>query len=119
MLSIEITSGEQELQILSFSQHTTSYPVFGLGMVLLGFLALAYIFLESTQITYLSLGHHGKFYSSHIETVAVTADDGGNNGNEVGTAVPINDDGDKIEDEVNGRKLGEYQVVNDTDLEKL
>jgi hypothetical protein len=68
-----ILTGEQELQILTFDGHTTSYPVFGLGMVLLGYLFVSYWFLLSAKMSYLALGHTGKGYLAKLENISVAS----------------------------------------------
>lgn len=41
-----------------------AYPCFGLGMLLLGFLAAALFFLQRSRLTFLPLGHIGKMHKS-------------------------------------------------------
>lgn len=60
-----LTTGEQVLQTLSFGGHTTSYPVFGLGMVLLAFLLGGYLMLYMVRLQFISLGHEGSFFAKH------------------------------------------------------
>ena len=55
-------TGEEVLYGLSFDGHTTSYPVFGLGMVWLGFLAVAYTILHNSKAKYTPLGWKGGKY---------------------------------------------------------
>lgn len=65
-----ILTGEQELEILTFDGHSTAYPVFGLGMLLLGYLFLSYWFLLNAKMSYLTLGHTGKGYLSKAEKIS-------------------------------------------------
>jgi len=58
------STGEQVLQYLGFDGHTTNYPVFGLGMLLIAFLIITYILVDRGQMSYLSLGHTGAKYAS-------------------------------------------------------
>lgn len=55
-------TGEQVLVLLSFDKHTTNYPLFGMGMVLLGFLSTAYFIIYFNKAKYTRLGHKGKQY---------------------------------------------------------
>lgn len=54
-----ITSGDQVLDGLSFGGKPTSYAVFGLGMLLLAFVTLAYFFLYISKSSFLPLGWVG------------------------------------------------------------
>jgi len=54
-----ITTGEQVLNGLSFGGKSASYAVFGLGMLLLAFVSLAYFFLHISKSTFLPLGFVG------------------------------------------------------------
>lgn len=65
-----ITTGEQELSNLSFSNHTLSYPVFGLGMVMLGFFFGALLLLEFNEMHYLSMGFQGSKYKKSPQMVS-------------------------------------------------
>lgn len=58
-----INTGEQVLQTLDFANHSTAYPCFGLGMVLLGLLAIAFSLLELSTITYTPLGYVGSAFA--------------------------------------------------------
>lgn len=60
-----ILSGEEVLETLDFQGHSTAYPCFGLGMVLLGLFALAFINLELSTITYTPMGHTGSAFRKH------------------------------------------------------
>lgn len=55
-------TGAEVIESLSFDAHTVSYPVFGLGMLLIGFLLVAFIILDKSKLTFLPLGHVGKSY---------------------------------------------------------
>jgi hypothetical protein len=48
------------LERLSFGGHTTSYGVFGLGMLLIAFTSCAYVFLLRSKGSYIPLGFVGK-----------------------------------------------------------
>ena len=61
-------TGEDVLLSLSFDEHKTNYPVFGMGMCLLGFLSLAYFMLYINKATYTMLGHKGKQFDSASAT---------------------------------------------------
>jgi len=52
-------TGEQVLWRLSFGTDTAEYACFGLGMVLLGFTAMAIGILHRSKIDYMPLGHCG------------------------------------------------------------
>jgi hypothetical protein len=60
--SVCLQTGEQVLQTLAFDKHTTAYPVFGLAMVFLGFLFVAFFVLSTSQLTFLPLGYTGSTY---------------------------------------------------------
>lgn len=60
-----ILTGEEVLETLDFGNHTTAYPCFGLGMVLLGMVAIAFTNLQLSTITYTHLGHVGGSYTKH------------------------------------------------------
>jgi hypothetical protein len=60
-----ILTGEEVLATLDFAGHSTAYPCFGLGMVLLGLLSIAFINLELSTITYTPLGYTGSAYRKH------------------------------------------------------
>ena len=47
------------LENLGFGHHTTSYAVFGLGMLLVGYLLGAFVILYFNVLTFLPLGHTG------------------------------------------------------------
>lgn len=55
-------TGAEVIESLSFDGHTVSYPVFGLGMLLIGFLLIAFFILDKSKLTFLPLGHVGKGY---------------------------------------------------------
>jgi hypothetical protein len=57
-------TGRQVLKTLSFGGHTVRYPVFGLGMVLLSFVALGYLILYLVQIKFVPLGYQGSTFTS-------------------------------------------------------
>ena len=61
-----ITTGAQALESLSFEGHTVSYPVFGMGVLSIGFLIVAFLILNSSQLTFLSLGHVGSGYANAL-----------------------------------------------------
>ena len=60
-----IKTGQQALATLGFDSHTVSYPIFGLSMLLIGFLLLGYFFLSRQKSTFLTLGHVGKKFKSY------------------------------------------------------
>lgn len=60
-----ILSGEEVLRTLDFQGHSTAYPCFGLGMVLLGLFAIAFVNLELSTITYTPMGHTGSAFRKH------------------------------------------------------
>ena len=62
-LSECILTGEEVLETLDFGGRSTAYPCFGLGMVLLGMLAIAFFNLELSTIAYTHLGHVGGAYT--------------------------------------------------------
>ena len=62
-------TGEAVLTYLSFDGHTTAYPVFGMGMLMLGFLAFTFVMLERNQMNYLSMGHTGSKYAAFVKSV--------------------------------------------------
>jgi len=68
-------TGEQVLTLLSFDGHTTSYPVFGLGMVLLAFLSVSYVILDMSKARYTPLGHKGSKFDSLAAAAAKAAAD--------------------------------------------
>ena len=57
-----LRTGAEVIQYLSFDKHTVSYPVFGLGMLMIGFLVVAFYVLSATQLTFMPLGHSGAGY---------------------------------------------------------
>jgi hypothetical protein len=63
-----LLTGEDVLQTLSYSGHTVRYPLFGLGMILIAFLAGLYIFLLLNQIRYTPLGHVGSTFKIKATT---------------------------------------------------
>ena len=64
-----LSTGAQVLSYLSFANHTVSYACFGLGMVLLGFLAWGYYNLFVIRLRFTSLGFTGPKYASLIDGV--------------------------------------------------
>ena len=62
-----ILTGEEVLATLDFSGHTTAYPCFGLGMVLVGLMCLAFALLQLSTITYTPLGYTGNAYTSNTK----------------------------------------------------
>jgi ABC-type multidrug transport system ATPase subunit len=58
-----LNTGEDVLRSLSFASHTVRYPVFGLGMVLLGFLFMGYLVLYMVRLQFISLGHEGALFA--------------------------------------------------------
>lgn len=67
-----LQTGEEVLVSLSFQSHTVSYPVFGQGMLIIGFLCVAFSVLSLSQLTFLKLGHVGAKYQSVIGAVPPT-----------------------------------------------
>lgn len=57
-----LKTGAEVIRYLSFDKHTVSYPVFGMGMLLIGFLCVAFYVLSATQLTFMPLGHSGAGY---------------------------------------------------------
>lgn len=68
-----LKTGEQVLAYLSFSNHTTNYACFGLGMVLLGFLVWGYYNLSVIKLRFVSLGTTGAKYAKLIDGVRANA----------------------------------------------
>lgn len=68
-----ILTGEEVLKTMDFAGHTTAYPCFGLGMLLLGLLGVAFLNLELSTITYTRLGHVGRSYSKYATEEATTS----------------------------------------------
>jgi ABC-type multidrug transport system ATPase subunit len=64
------TTGTQVLKRLNFN-YTTETCVLGLGMVLVGFLISAYVFLYFSKITYTPLGHVGRKQMFYKEKDAI------------------------------------------------
>ena len=64
-----LQTGDQVLEYLSFANHTVNYACFGLGMVLLGFLAWGYYNLVVIKLRFTSLGFTGKKYAALIDSV--------------------------------------------------
>ena len=58
-----ILNGEQELVLLGFDKHTVSYPMFGMSMVLLGFLAAGFFFLVNSKLKFMPMGNKGQLYA--------------------------------------------------------
>lgn len=63
-----IHTGEQELSYLDFGDHSTAYAVFGMGMLLLAFLAMSYVRLLNSKMTYLPLGHTGSYFAKNASS---------------------------------------------------
>ena len=61
------TRGEQVLARLKFTDFTTAECCFGLGMVLLGFVFSAYLFLLIGRLSYVPLGHVGRRQKSYVD----------------------------------------------------
>ncbi len=58
--------GEQVLDSYGFNEpSTTGFAIFGLSMLLLGFLTVSYVALFINKISYIPLGHVGKLYAKH------------------------------------------------------
>lgn len=72
-----ITTGEQQLNRLDYGGHTVSYPVFGLGMLLLAYLLLAFSILHFSYLKFTPLGFTGRNYHKVIECDGVSAANGG------------------------------------------
>jgi len=82
-----ITTGDEEIKALAFEGHTVNYPVFGLAMCILGFLACALFFLHNSKLTFLPLGFHGAQFSKQFtpapkDDVETVVDDEGKRGSE-------------------------------------
>ena len=72
-----IATGQQALGTLGFDSHSVSYPIFGLSMLLIGFLCLGYFFLSRQKSTFLTLGHVGakiKSFQFHASSDASTTE---------------------------------------------
>ncbi len=52
-------TGEDVLATMDFDGHTTSYPVFGLGMLWIAYLVWLYLLLEFNRYSFLPLGYTG------------------------------------------------------------
>ena len=63
-----ITTGAEALKSLTFDGHTVAYPVFGMGMLSIGFVIVAFFILSSTQLTFLNLGHVGSAYAGALNS---------------------------------------------------
>jgi ATP-binding cassette subfamily G (WHITE) protein 2 len=70
-------TGEEVLISLSFDGHTTAYPVFGMGMVLLAFVAIAYTILHNSKAKYTPMGWKGAKFEA---LAAAGAGSGGGSG---------------------------------------
>ncbi len=57
-----ILTGEEVLSTLDFDGHSTSYGIFGLGMLMLVYLLILYLFLELSNIRYINIGYIGNKY---------------------------------------------------------
>jgi hypothetical protein len=65
-----LTTGEQVLATMDFDHHTTSYAVFGLGMLWLAYLVWLYLLLEFNRLGYTPLNFTGtrfKLYGAAME----------------------------------------------------
>ena len=56
------------LENLGFGHHTTSYAVFGLGMLLVAYLLSAFIILYFNVLAFLPLGHTGNKFRKAVGT---------------------------------------------------
>lgn len=56
------------LENLGFGHHTTSYAVFGLGMLLVAYLLSAFTILYFNVLTFLPLGHTGDKFRKAVGT---------------------------------------------------
>jgi hypothetical protein len=66
-----LSTGKEILQTLSFNGQTIGDAVFGLGMILIGFLVSAVAILELSQLTYMPLGYVGKTHAKFPESESV------------------------------------------------
>lgn len=64
-----LATGEDALVTLGFDGNTVKYPMFGLGMLLIGWAVVGFTILVINQRKYLQLGHKGKQYMK-LEGVA-------------------------------------------------
>ena len=85
-----ILTGEQALQTLSFDSHTVSYPIFGLSMCMLGFIALGYINLYRSKPEYLPLNTTGSTFATYLASHPVS---------EIGLEVKDDEEEDESEKE--------------------
>ena len=76
-------TGEEVLISLSFDGHSTAYPVFGMGMVLLAFVAIAYTILHNSKAKYTPMGWKG----AKFKALAADQAGGGAGGAVLGGAV--------------------------------
>ena len=59
-----IATGDEALAALDYSGHTTSYAIFGLGMLMLVYIAALYLILAFSTYKYCPLGHVGSAYKA-------------------------------------------------------
>jgi hypothetical protein len=72
-----ILTGEEVLSTMNFSGHSTSYACFGLGMVLIGFLCVAYVMLELSTLHFMSMGYTGRDFLKHSPSLSNEIDENG------------------------------------------
>lgn len=70
-----LKTGEQVIESLTFENHTVSYPVFGMGMLIIGFVFVAFFILNSSQLKFIDLGHVGSAYASTTSASTVLANE--------------------------------------------
>jgi hypothetical protein len=73
-------TGEEVLDYLDFGGHSIGYPVFGLFMLLLGWVVAGYCILAYNKRRYLAMGHRGKKHfrlEEQMNPAAVSAVFGG------------------------------------------
>lgn len=59
------------MTFIGFGHHTTNYAVFGMGMLLIGYLTAAFVFLTLNTLTYCNLGHTGTYFRRYGEPDAI------------------------------------------------
>lgn len=64
-----IATGEEALATLDYSGHSTSYAVFGLGMLMLVYIFVLYLILLFSTFKFSPLGHAGSTYRSKVNGV--------------------------------------------------
>lgn len=57
-----LLTGEDALEVLGFNDNTLKFPLFGLGMIVIGWAVAGFVILVINQRKYLQLGHKGKQY---------------------------------------------------------